>query len=432
LKVSIFWHRRDLRVDDNAGLFHALNSAWPVQPIFIFDTEILSKLEDKNDARVNFIHQSLVLLNEEYQKHKGSLKVYYGNPTEVWKKVLEDFDVAEVYTNRDYEPYAQQRDQQIYELLINKNISFKGFKDHVIFEKREITKDDGLPYTIFTPYSKKWKLKLTPAHFKSYDTLSILRQLNPYHFKIPLLKDIGFGKTHLSFPFSLAKNSIIKNYHQNRDIPSLNGTSRLGVHLRFGTISIRRLASQAQGLNEVFLNELIWRDFYSMILYNFPHVVSNSFKPLYDKIKWRNNENEFEAWCNGKTGYPIVDAGMRELNTTGHMHNRLRMITASFLIKHLLIDWRWGEAYFAQKLLDFDLASNNGGWQWAASSGCDAAPYFRIFNPYEQTKRFDPQLCYIKTWVPELNSDKYPQAIVEHAFARKRVLETYAKALKND
>ncbi len=432
MKVSIFWHRRDLRVDDNAGLFNALSSERPVQPVFIFDTEILSKLEDKSDARVNFIYQSLVLLNEEYNKHKGSLKVYYGNPPEVWKKIVAEFDVAEVYTNRDYEPYAQQRDQLIYEFLKKKNIPFKGFKDHVIFEKKEITKDDGLPYTIFTPYSKKWKLNLTPAHFKSFDSLSLLHRLNGSNFKMPLLKDIGFSKTHLSFPATYTSNSIIKNYHQNRDIPSLNGTSRLGVHLRFGTISIRRLATQAQGLNEVFLNELIWRDFYSMILYNFPHVVGNSFKPAYDKIKWRNNEAEFEAWCTGKTGYPIVDAGMRELNNTGHMHNRLRMITASFLTKHLLIDWRWGEAYFAQKLLDFDLASNNGGWQWAASSGCDAAPYFRIFNPYEQTKRFDPQYNYIKTWVPELNTAKYPQAIVEHAFARKRVLETYAKALKND
>lgn len=430
MKVSIFWHRRDLRLDDNAGLYRALKSGYKVQPIFIFDTDILSELEDKKDARVTFIYKALEDLHRNYQKHGSSLKIYFGKPLEVWKQIVTDFDVAEAYTNRDYEPYAQQRDKAVYDFLQEKNIAFKGFKDHVIFEKNEVTKDDGLPYTVFTPYSKKWKLKLNEFYLRSYPNIQYVRNLNKTSFKFPAISDIGFSYSEIAFPTTEFNFNIIKNYHNTRDIPSLNGTSRLSVHLRFGTISIRALARAAQLNNEIYLNELIWRDFYSMILFHFPRVVNNSFKPAYDAIKWRNNESEFEAWCTGNTGYPIVDAGMRELMQTGHMHNRVRMITASFLVKHMLIDWRWGEAWFAQKLLDFDLASNNGGWQWAASSGCDAAPYFRIFNPYEQTKRFDPELKYIKQWVSELESAQYPKPIVDHAFARQRVLDLYSRTLK--
>ncbi len=435
IPVNIIWFRRDLRLNDNAALFHALKAGKEVLPIFIFDSNILLLLENKKDRRVVFIHEAIQHMQEALIKLGSSMEVYYGTPLEVFHELSKKYQIETVYTNHDYEPYAQERDQSIASFLQTKGISFNSFKDQVIFEKMEVAKDDGTPYTIFTPYSKKWKAKLTEKDLTAFDTEKY--EGNYYQQSpqiIPSLASMGFETDDRSFPSQVFSIETIKQYTEHRNFPALeNGTSKLGVHLRFGTISIRALARKATTLNETFLNELIWRDFYHMILWNFPQVgKGKSFKPAYELIPWRNNEKEFQAWCEGKTGYPIVDAGMRELNATGFMHNRVRMIVASFLCKHLLIDWRWGEAYFAEKLLDFDLAANNGGWQWASSSGCDAAPYFRVFNPALQTEKFDKELKYIKKWVPEFQEFNYPQPIVAHEIARKRVLEVYAKALKDN
>lgn len=429
--INIFWFRRDLRLHDNAGLYHALKSNNPVLPVFIFDTNILDQLPAKTDRRVAFIHQALTELQAQLKELGAVLIVYHDTPLAAFKKLVNQYTIQKVFTNHDYEPYARERDEGIAALLQQHNISFHTYKDQVIFEKNEVVKDDGRPYTIFTPYSKKWKAKLNKFYLKGYPTK---KYFSNFHLQaaqqIPSLKAIGFKETDTSFPPASAGDAVIKQYDQQRDIPGIKGTSHLGVHLRFGTISIRHLAQKALQLNDIFLNELIWRDFFQMILWHFPHVgKGKAFKAEYDLIQWRNNEAEFTRWCKGSTGYPIVDAGMRELNATGFMHNRVRMITASFLAKHLLIDWRWGEAYFAEKLLDFELASNNGNWQWAAGCGCDAAPYFRIFNPSTQTKKFDPNLEYIKKWVPELNELSYPIPIVEHEKARERCLATYKKAL---
>lgn len=429
--VNIFWFRRDLRLNDNAGLYHALKADKPVVPVFIFDRSILDELEDRKDRRVEFIHHSLEELQTQLASIGSALDVRYGFPGEIWKQLVKDYTIGDVYTNHDYEPYAITRDQAIARMFKENDISFHTYKDQVLFEKGEVLKDDGKSYTIFTPYSKKWKSRLNDFYLSSFPTEKYFTNFFPQESKkIISLEEMDFKSSGQSFPQKEWKPGIIQHYKEQRDYPGIAGTSRLGVHLRFGTISIRELAKKAVELNETFLNELVWRDFYQMILWHFPHVVSNAFKPGYDNIKWRNNKKEFEAWCDGKTGYPIVDAGMRQLNSTGFMHNRVRMIVASFLTKHLLIDWRWGEAYFAKKLLDFDLASNNGGWQWAAGSGCDAAPYFRIFNPYLQTKKFDPGLKYIRKWVPEFEGLTYPQPIVDHEFARKRCLDVYGKALK--
>jgi deoxyribodipyrimidine photo-lyase len=429
--MVIHWFRRDLRLEDNAALYAALKVNEQVQPIFIFDKNILDKLEEKMDARVQFIHQEIDRLNQELSELGSSLWVFYGNPMEIYAQLIEKHTITKVYANKDYEPYALQRDKTIFELLESKNIPFIGKKDHVIFEKNEVTKDDGKPYTVYTPYSRKWKAKLNDFYLKPYPTLSYKNHFHKskIHYPIPTLKEMGFDNTSIDFPSSDLNTTVVKKYAEQRDIPSILGTSRLSLHLRFGTVSIRSLASQGAAINEKWLNELIWRDFYQMILWHFPHSVEGAFKPQYDFIEWRNNEEEFKAWCSGNTGYPIVDAGMRELNATGFMHNRVRMVVASFLTKHLLIDWRWGERYFAEKLLDFELASNVGGWQWAAGSGCDAAPYFRVFNPYEQTKKFDPNHIYIKKWVPEYQELTYAKPIVEHVFARNRVLDVYKKGL---
>ncbi|MFM8913747.1 MAG: cryptochrome/photolyase family protein [Flammeovirgaceae bacterium] len=424
--TTLFWLRRDLRLQDNAGLYHALKENSQVLPIFIFDSEILDKLEDKNDLRVQFIHHSLELVQRQLEEIGSSLLVFHGKPIDVFRTI----QPKNVYTNHDYEPYARRRDDAVAKILAEKSVPFKSYKDQVVFEKSEVVKDDGSPYTIFTPYSKKWKVKLTSSDTKGYATqeyFSHFKKSTPW--PVPALNDIGFIESRFEFPPRVVRKSIIEQYDEQRNFPSVEGTTRLSVHLRFGTVSIRQLVQVALKKNEVWLNELIWRDFYHMILWHFPQVETKAFKSAYDKIEWRNNEKEFVAWCEGKTGYPIVDAGMRELNNTGFMHNRVRMIVASFLTKHLLIDWRWGEAYFAKKLLDFDLAANNGGWQWAASSGCDAAPYFRVFNPALQTEKFDPDLKYIKKWVPEYGTPSYPKPIVEHKFARDRVLKVYKEAL---
>lgn len=429
--VNLFWFRRDLRLEDNAGLYHALKDKNPVVPLFIFDKYILDELEHRTDRRVEFIHQALQQLQQQLLKLGSTLEVRYGFPEQVYNELLQEYNVEKVFTNHDYEPYAQKRDAAIAQLLQTNKTGFHTFKDQVILEKDEVLKDDGNPYTVFTPYSRKWKAVLTEFHLKPYSNKKYFRNFykQPERTVIPLA-DMNFKAAGLPFPGKEWQGAIIRNYKEQRDIPSIQGTSRLSVHLRFGTISIRTLAAEAGAFNETFLNELIWRDFYHMILWHFPHVTGHAFKKEYDSIKWRNNEKEFDAWCKGQTGYPVVDAGMRELNETGFMHNRVRMIVASFLTKHLLIDWRWGEAYFAKKLLDFDLAANNGGWQWAAGSGCDAAPYFRVFNPYLQTQKFDPELKYVRKWVPEFEGFSYPQPIVSHELARKRCLETYAAALK--
>lgn len=431
-QVNIMWFRRDLRVHDNAALYHALRSEVPVIPIFIFDKNILDLLEDKADRRVEFIHAALEEMQAQLVKVDASLEVYYGKPTDVFKDLLKKYQVNEIFTNHDYEPYALKRDEAIKNTLADSKVAFNTYKDHVILEKDEVLKDDGKPYTVFTPYSRKWKVVLTDFHLKPYP----IKKYFSNFFKqpateIPSLNSMGFMEVDRSFPSKSLNEELVRQYAGQRNFPAINGTSRLGIHLRFGTISIRQLALKSRNLSETFLNELIWRDFYQMILWHFPHVGHyKAFKPEYDHIEWRKDDAGFEKWCIGQTGYPIVDAGMRQLNTTGFMHNRVRMIVASFLCKHLLIDWRWGEAYFAQKLLDFDLASNNGGWQWAAGSGCDAAPYFRIFNPYLQTEKFDPKLEYIKKWVPEFQEFTYPKPIVVHEEARKRCLEVYGKALK--
>lgn len=429
----LYWHRRDLRIDDNAALYKALKTGSNVLPVFIFDNNILDDLP-KDDQRVLFIHQTIEQLKSQYQSYGSDLQVYYGNPIELIPQIAFKNKVSTVYVNRDYEPYALKRDKQVYDLLKLKGIEFLGAKDHVVFEKNEILKADGKPYTVYTPYSKKWKALLNPFYLKAYPAEKYANNLIQVNNKTTLisLKEMGFeSEQKVKFPSPKVNDSVINKYDVTRDIPSVLGTSRLSLHLRFGTISIRKLATIAKETNEKYLNELIWRDFYQMIIFHFPHSVDKAFKPVYDNVIWENDKHLFSLWCEGKTGYPIVDAGMRELNQTGFMHNRVRMITASFLVKHLLVDWRWGEAYFAEKLLDFELASNVGGWQWAASSGCDAAPYFRVFNPTLQQEKFDKDFRYIKKWIPEFGSKDYPKPIVEHKFARERVIQRYKEALSN-
>lgn len=428
--IAVFWFRRDLRLEDNVGLYHALQSGISVLPLFIFDTDILTQLEDKHDRRVDFIHQVLTSLKIQLEAIGSSLCVKIGKPQDVFTQLVEEYNIKAVYTNRDYEKYALQRDNKIKELLGSKSIEFLTFKDQVIFESNDVLKSNGEPYTIFTPYSKIWKHNLSEKSYESSPSQQLINQfLKVDKMTITTLEEIGFQKTDILFIPPTLDESIIATYDETRNLPAVEGTTRLSVHLRFGTVSVRKLVTLALNLNEVWLNELIWREFFMSILVHFPHVETGAFRKKYEGIQWRNNETEFAAWCEGKTGYPIVDAGMRQLNETGWMHNRVRMVVASFLSKHLLIDWRWGEAYFANKLIDYELSANNGNWQWAAGCGCDAAPYFRVFNPTEQTKRFDPKLIYIRNWVKELDSFDYPQPIVEHAFARNRALEVYKKGI---
>lgn len=428
-KISIFWFRRDLRLEDNVGLCQALASGFAVFPIFIFDETILEQLEDKKDRRVDYIHQALSAINLELKKYGSKLTSFYGEPLDIFQQLSEEYDIQSVFCNRDYEPKAIRRDTEIYTFFKNQNIPFKAFKDQVIFDKNDVVKNDGKPYTVYTPYSKKWKELLTEKDYQIHeaDYTGFLKQ---NFTEIHSLKEIGFQKTDMVFEKPTLDLLIITEYDKYRDFPALQRTTQLGIALRFGTISIRKCIEFALQHNQTWLSELIWREFFMQILYHFPKVVNQSFKAKYDNIQWRNNEQEFECWCAGKTGYPIVDAGMRQLNETGYMHNRVRMIVASFLCKHLLIDWRWGETYFAQKLNDYDLFANNGNWQWAAGSGCDAAPYFRVFNPTTQTEKFDKNLEYIKKWLPEFGTNDYPKPIVEHAFARERVLKVYAEAVK--
>ena len=432
-KISIFWFRRDLRLDDNVGFLEALKGDCPVLPIFIFDEEILSKLPE-DDARVTFIHDTLQTMRNELQKkHNSSLAMYYGKPMDILKNLTKEYVVMSLYTNRDYEPYAKERDEKVSEFLNENNIEFKTFKDQVIFEKSEIVKGDGDPYVVYTPYKNKWQEQFdVDQDLKIHYTSQYLSNLIS-NSRLPnlSLNDIGFKKSDIEIPDYDVTPTLIDNYEDTRNFPAKeNGTSHLGPHLRFGTVSVRKMMKKAIAENnKVFWSELIWREFFMTILYHFPHTVDNAFRAKYDRIEWRNNEAEFEKWKKGETGYLLVDAGMRQLNATGYMHNRVRMLVASFLCKHLLIDWRWGETYFAEKLLDYEMSSNVGNWQWAAGSGVDAAPYFRIFNPMTQVDKFDKDKKYIKTWISEYGTDDYPEKMVDHKMARERCLETYKDAV---
>lgn len=427
--ITLFWFRRDLRLEDNTGLFYALQQEKNVLPLFIFDRNILDKLEDKADARVEFIHSQLAEIKSQLEKKGSSLLIRYGNPEEIYQELLNEYEIQAVYTNRDYEPYAKERDAKIENIFREKGISLLSFKDQVIFEPGEILNGSGEFYKVFTPFSRNWLEKYNSIKVQALEAPNWKNLYSTASLPLISLQEMGFANSLIQIPPKVADQDIISHYDKTRNFPAQNGTSRLGIHLRFGTISVRKLAQIAARLNETYLNELIWREFYMMILAYSPQVVDRAFKPAYDQIPWRNNVEEFQAWCNGMTGFPIVDAGMRELNATGFMHNRVRMVVASFLTKHLLIDWRWGEAYFAKKLLDYDLSANNGGWQWAAGTGTDAQPYFRVFNPDSQTEKFDKDLKYIKKWIPELGTSHYPKPIVDHKFARVRAIDTYKQAL---
>lgn len=429
-KVNVFWFRRDLRLDDNVGFYKALHGKFPVLPIFIYDSEILNGLP-KDDARVTFISETLQKMRNELREHGSSIALYHGKPEDVFQNIIQEFEVQNVIANRDYEPYAKQRDENLERLLEEKNIGFYTFKDQVIFEKDEVVKTDGDPYIVYTPYMKVWKQKFkTDYDHKIYYTSGYLDKLYQ-NSRLPnlSLSDIGFQKSKIQIPDFDVTPTTIQDYEKKRDFPAEDATSHLSPHLRFGTVSIRKIIKKATAeKNEVFWQELIWREFFIQILWHFPKTGNEAFKKKYDRIEWRNNEKEFEKWKEGKTGFPLVDAGMRQLNATGYMHNRARMLVASFLCKHLLIDWRWGEAYFAEKLLDYEMSSNVGNWQWAAGSGVDAAPYFRIFNPTTQIEKFDKNHKYIKKWIPEFGTEKYPEKIVDHKEARERCLSVYKAA----
>lgn len=427
--LSIFWMRRDLRLNDNAGLHFALTSGRPTLIVFIFDDKLLENLPD-NDPRVSFIHAELNKINRQLGKYGSSLMVLKGDCFSIWKQILSSLPVKAVFWNKDYEPYALERDKKVAGLLGENGTAANSYKDMLIFEKSEVSKDDSSPYTVFSPYSRKWLKTLERNEISErYDSGAHLDSLVRISCQVPALGSLGFRKSTIEARNFEAGN--IYDYDKHRDYPSLDATSYAGVHLRFGTISIRELVKTALMVNRTYLNELIWREFFMQILFHFPDVVNNSFRPGYDRIRWINDGEQFERWCTGKTGYPIVDAGMRQLNATGFMHNRVRMISAGFLCKHLLCDWRWGEGYFAGKLLDYELASNNGNWQWAAGTGCDAAPWFRVFNPLLQAKKFDKDNNYIKKWVPEVNTPDYPDPAIDHSFARKRAVETYRYYLRD-
>lgn len=429
-KITLFWFRRDLRLKDNLGLSEALKENQNVLPVFIFDTEILSKLPRK-DARVLFIHQTIAAMKLLLQEKGSDLSVQLGKPSDVFKRLAAEYEIAGIYTNHDYEPYATERDGQIKKWCDAAQIEFKTFKDQCIFEKNEVVADSGKPYTVYTPYKKKWLKNLTAENLRGFPVED--NENNFIKIKataMVTLDKLGFKDFAFVFPPKMTKKSILENYADNRNFPALNdGTSRLGIHLRFGTISVREVAKVAQKISDVWLSEIIWRDFFMQILWHYPGVQEKSFRPQYEKISWRTDKAEFQKWCTGQTGYPLVDAGMRELNETGYMHNRVRMVVASFLTKHLLMHWSLGEKYFAEKLLDYDLSANNGNWQWAAGTGCDAAPYFRVFNPETQHEKFDKDSVYVKKWVPEYGTSKYVQPMVEHVAARARALTEYKKGL---
>jgi deoxyribodipyrimidine photo-lyase len=430
-KTNIFWFRRDLRLDDNRGFYEALKSDSSVLPIFIFDSEILDTLP-KNDSRVTFIHETLQHMSKTLREgYNSSIAMFHGKPKDIYEQLLKNYDIDVVYTNHDYEPYATERDTEIRSFLGAHDIEFKTYKDQVIFEKSEVVKKDGDPYKVYTPYMRTWKEKFKTIDFKIYETeVYFIKLIKDIDLPNLSLESMGFETSNQPIaPYEVTPN-LIQRYEDTRNYPAKDSTSRLGPHLRFGTVSVRKMVEKAIAeTNEIFWQELIWREFFMQILWHFPHTAKAAFKPKYDRIEWRNNENEFKQWCEGLTGYPLVDAGMRQLNETGFMHNRVRMLVGSFLCKHLLIDWRWGEAYFAEKLHDYDMSSNIGNWQWVAGTGVDAAPYFRIFNPTSQIQKFDKGLDYINKWVPDFQELTYPQPMVDHKMARERCLESYKSAL---
>lgn len=428
--MILFWFRRDLRLHDNAGFFHALTSGKQVLPLFIFDRNILDKLNDKHDARVTFIHDTISEMHRKLEEQGNTLLVKYGKPPEVFEELLQQYEVEGVYTNRDYEPYAHTRDKQVYELLQQQGLVYKSFKDQVIFERSEIMSQSGTPYKVYTPYKKSWERAFSQNMVAPYPSEAHFEQLLRYRkTTVPALQSMGFAPSSIPTPSPRLAPEVLKSYHDTRNMPALDATSRLSPHLRFGTVSIRQAVQLALRHNDTWLQELIWREFFMQLLFHFPASADESFAPKFRNINWRNNEEEFQCWCDGSTGFPLVDAGMRELNKTGFMHNRVRMVVASFLVKDLLIDWRWGEAYFAEKLLDYEMASNVGNWQWAAGTGADANPYFRIFNPDSQIARFDRHYAYIKRWIPEYGTPSYPEPMTDHSMARDRALAAYKKAI---
>lgn len=433
-RVTIFWFRRDLRLDDNAGLFHALSDRGDVQGLFIFDTGLLKGLP-RTDARVHFIHQTLESLKDGLQRQGADLWVRHGDVLEIWDKLSRENDIAAVYANHDYEPSARRRDEAVARLLEKRGVEFKTFKDQCLFEKSEILNGSGKPYTVFTPYKKKVLAELTDERLRPFKSESLGARYRPAAQKerMPTLRELGFEPSAQRWAEPRVPWRVIDSYDRTRDfLADEKGTTRLGPHLRFGTLSVRALAKEGKKRNATWLSELIWRDFFMQILWHFPFVETRSFREAFERVEWRKSKADFDRWREGRTGYPLVDAGMRELNATGFMHNRARMVTASFLTKHLLIHWREGERYFAEKLLDYDLAANNGNWQWAAGTGCDAAPYFRVFNPETQAKRFDPDGEYVRRWVPEAGTDDYPAPMIDHAEARGRALRAFHSALKGE
>jgi deoxyribodipyrimidine photo-lyase len=474
---ALMWFRRDLRAEDNAALSRALNEAAAVYCVFVFDSEILETLPSTCDRRVEFIWHSLVELKSSLRALGGDLNVLYGRARDVIPAFSLKHQIQAVYTNHDYEPVALDRDHDVAARVRAQPCDWNAFKDQVIFEKSEILNAEQRPYVVFTPYKKAWLAKLGRGDLDPYPVAERAKSLAPGDDRpMPELESIGFARTNFS-QLDIAAGSAgakrlfenflgrIGEYAKQRDFPAMAGPSRLSVHLRFGTISIRKLVRSAVELDAdtesragagTWLSELIWREFYFSILHHFPHVVGHAFRREYDNLAFDNNRSYFRRWRNAETGYPLVDAAMRQINSTGYMHNRLRMVSASFLVKDLHIDWRWGERYFAQHLNDFDLSANNGGWQWCASTGCDAQPYFRIFNPVTQSKKFDPRGVFIRSQLPELSGvpDKYlhepwkmplqvqnasgcligknyPGPIVDHAAARKKTLALYA-AVRSD
>jgi deoxyribodipyrimidine photo-lyase len=430
-RVSVHWFRRDLRLSDNHGLFRALSEHGATVPLFIFDTDILDRLEERTDRRVDFIHRTVQQLSTDLSALGSGLVVEHGRPLDIWRKMVERYDITTVTANHDHEPYGRERDRNVEAFLREHGIPFHTFKDSSIFERAEVMKEDGGPYTVFTPYSRKWRAAFDLGMTRPFPSLEHAEAFHSERTKEPpTLRELGFRSSDLQVPSAVVDTKVLRSYHETRDLPGVAGTSRMGLHLRFGTVSIRDLVRNALKHSDTYLNELIWREFFMQILWHFPHAEYQAFRPEYEHIRWRNDEGLFQAWCEGRTGYPLVDAGMRELNATGHMHNRVRMVTASFLCKHLLTDWRWGEAWFGQKLLDLELSSNNGNWQWASGSGCDAAPWFRIFNPTLQLARFDPALTYVKQWVPEYGGTNYAAPIVVHKAAREEAIKVYTEGLK--
>ena len=469
---ALVWFRRDLRLADNAALHHALAAARQVHCAFVFDREILDVLPDPADRRVEFIWDSAAELKAALERHGGTLTVRHARVGEAIPALARELGVTAVFANHDYEPQAIARDAAVGRALAQHGIALHTFKDQVVFEKDEVLTADGRPYSVFTPYRNAWLKKLTPFHLEAYPVekrLDCLAQvpaaplpaLEAMGFRRTSLRELGIvpGMTGAAQAFADFRKRM-RYYKERRDYPAQKGPSYLSVHLRFGTISIRELARAAHAAAgegaQTWLNELVWRDFYHQILWHYPHVVAGAFRHEYDALRFPNDEGLWRAWCEARTGYPLVDAAMRQLNQTGYMHNRLRMVVASFLVKDLLVDWRRGERYFAEKLNDFDLAANNGGWQWAASTGCDAQPYFRIFNPVSQSLKFDPEGRFIRKYVPELagfdddaihepwtlSTDAqrtagvvigkdYPAPVVDHAAARKKALDLYAAVRRN-